>query len=136
MSVVFDTNVLLDVLLARPAFMKAGRQLMQKVETGALKGMLCATTVTTVDYLTTRELGRLPARQAIAQLLDIFDIAAVTQAVLRDAIHSPMTDFEDAVIAHAAQQAGAQAIITRNLKDFTRSPVPAYTPEQWLMMPG
>ena len=43
-------------------------------------------------------------------------------------------DFEDAVLAQAAHQAGAQAIITRNLKDFARSPVRAYTPRQWVAM--
>ncbi len=45
-----------------------------------------------------------------------------------------MADFEDAVLAEAAHQSGAQAIITRNLKDFTRSPVRAYTPRQRLAM--
>jgi hypothetical protein len=54
--------------------------------------------------------------------------------VLDAALASKSPDFEDAVLAEAAHQAGAQAIITRNLKDFAHSPVRAYTPTQWLAM--
>ena len=38
------------------------------------------------------------------------------------------------MLAEAAFHAGAQAIITRTLRDFTHSPVRAYTPAQWLAM--
>ena len=44
------------------------------------------------------------------------------------------SDFEDAVLAEAALLAGANAIITRNLRDFAHSPVRAHTPAQWIAM--
>ena len=52
----------------------------------------------------------------------------VTRAVLNAATRSDMPGFEDAVLAYSAHLAGAQAIITRNLRDFAKSPVRAYTP--------
>lgn len=132
--VLIDTNVVLDVLLERADFIGEAQQIFDRVETGACHALLCATTVTTIDYLARKQLGSLGAHTAVAALLDLYDIAAVTRATLTMALASDMPDFEDAVLAHAAHQAGAQAIITRNLKDFAKSPVRAYTPTQFLAL--
>ena len=43
-----------------------------------------------------------------------------------------MPDFEDALQAAAAVACKAQVIITRNVRDFKKSPVPAMTPEQFV----
>ena len=129
-----DTNVVLDVLLDREEFANESSLIFGMVEEGALTGLLCATTITTLAYLAGKTLGRKPAGQKIRQLLSLFEIAPVTRAVLDGAVASKVTDFEDAVLAQAALEAGAQAIVTRNLRDFAHSPVRAYTPKQWLAM--
>lgn len=49
---------------------------------------------------------------------------------MRRALTLGLTDLEDAMQASAAIRFGAQMIVTRNLKDFTRSPVKAITPAQ------
>lgn len=41
-----------------------------------------------------------------------------------------MTDFEDALQVAAAAACGAQAIVTRNLRDFRHSPIPAVGPKE------
>jgi predicted nucleic acid-binding protein len=132
--VLLDTNVVLDLLLERPGFVNEAQQIFDRVEAGTCHAMLCATTVTTIDYLARKQLGHLGARSALTALLDLYDIAAVTRATLTMALTSEMSDFEDAVLAHAAHQAGAQAIITRNLRDFAKSPVRTYTPTQFLAL--
>ena len=132
--ILIDTNVILDLLLERPAFLQEAQQISDRVERGDCHAMLCATTVTTIDYLARKQLGSPGARAALAALLDLYDIAAVTRATLLMALASDMPDFEDAVLAHAAHQAGAQAIVTRNLRDFAKSPVRAYTPAQFLAL--
>lgn len=43
-----------------------------------------------------------------------------------------MTDFEDALQAVAARANGAAFIISRNVKEFKRSHVPALTPSDYL----
>ena len=43
-----------------------------------------------------------------------------------------MTDFEDAVQASAATVAEIDCIVTRNKRDFRKSPVPAVLPEEFL----
>lgn len=134
MRVLFDTNVLMDVLLGRRPFVEESAQVMDQVVRGAVTGLICATTVTTIFYLTSREVGGDEAMQHIQKLMNLYEVAPVTRSVLDAAITSNSPDFEDAVLAEAAHQAGAQAIVTRNLKDFAKSPVRAYTPRQWLAM--
>ena len=41
----------------------------------------------------------------------------------------PMTDFEDEMQVAAARACGAQYIVTRNVKDYARSPIRAVTPQ-------
>jgi predicted nucleic acid-binding protein len=42
-------------------------------------------------------------------------------------------DFEDAVVAAAAESSGCDAIVTRNVRDFRATPVAAVTPEEYLL---
>ena len=60
-----------------------------------------------------------------------FDAPADT-AALRYALSLPLTDFEDAMQVAAGRACGARHIVTRHLKDFTRSPIPATTPRNAL----
>ncbi|PAT36666.1 hypothetical protein CK625_10435 [Vandammella animalimorsus] len=77
-------------------------------------------------------MGRERSRAMLQDLLALCGVAPVTRAVLDAALRSPMADFEDAVLAAAAQACGAQAIITRNVRDFALCGLPVHTPAQWL----
>ena len=129
-----DTNVVLDVLQARAGFVDDAQAVFEMVEANAISGLLCATTTTTLTYLAAKTLGIPQAARQISQLLVMFEVAPVNRAVLDAALKSKAPDFEDAVLAEAALHSGAEAIITRNLRDFPHSPVRAYTPVQWLAM--
>jgi hypothetical protein len=50
--------------------------------------------------------------------------------VLASALDADFGDFEDAVIHEAACHVGADAIVTRNKKDFKKSRVPVYSSEE------
>lgn len=137
MRALLDTNVVLDVLQARAGFVDDAVAVFDQVETQTITGLLCTTTVTTIAYLAGKTVGKAQAGRQIRQLLALFEIAPVTRAALDQALDNRSSDFEDAVLAEAALLAGADAIITRNLRDFAHSPVRAYTPAQWLAMrPG
>ena len=94
---------------------------MAAVETGAAEGFLCATTVTTIHYLTAKAVGRKAAEKHVAALLRIFQIAPVTDVVLSSALDSNARDFEDAVLFESARAVSADAIVTRNPSDFPKS---------------
>ena len=83
MKILFDTNVVLDVLLNREPYALDGITLFTAVENKIIQGYLCATTI---DYLSTKAIGRKPARLAISALLALFSIADVNRKTLVAAI--------------------------------------------------
>jgi predicted nucleic acid-binding protein len=117
-KVLIDTNVVLDVLLDRQPHAGASVAVWAAVETGSAKGLLAAHAVTTIHYLIRRELGLARARRTISTMLSVFGIAAVDGAVIEVALGLPLSDFEDAVTAAAAQFAGCEYIVTRDPKGF------------------
>jgi predicted nucleic acid-binding protein len=134
---VLDTNVVLDVLLAREPFVQESARVMAAVETGAAEGFLCATTVTTLHYLTAKAAGRRAAEAQIAALLRIFQVAPVSGSILSAALGSRSKDFEDAVLLESARAVSADAIVTRNPRDFHKSAgVSIHTPGDMLSILG
>jgi predicted nucleic acid-binding protein len=125
-----DTNVVLDVLLDRRPFADAATQVFALVEESKIEGLLCATTITTVDYLLGQTLAAEKARGALQRLLDLFEIAPVNRSVLEHALRSGITDFEDAVLEQAGFLAGVDAITTRNISDFRKSKVTVFDPTE------
>ena len=134
MNVLFDTNVVLDVMLDRAPFADTAAQLFSKVEVGEIAGFLGATTVTTIHYLAAKVVGASQARIEIGKLFRLFEIAPVNRAVLEDALTLNFSDFEDGVLHEAARHVGVHAIVTRNLKDFKRAVLPVYSPEEFAGM--
>lgn len=136
MRILFDTNIILDLLLDRTPFSQDAVALIEQVEMGILTGVLCATTITTIDYLICKAIGKEKARIELEKLMSMFDIAPVNRLVLETALHNGLNDFEDAVIYESAFHHGVQAIISRNLKDFKNIELPVYTAKQFLLING
>jgi predicted nucleic acid-binding protein len=127
-----DTNVILDVMLERNPHAESSTPILQAIERREVKGFVAAHAVTTIQYLIRRTVGLSSADKSVAGLLQIFEVAAVDDAVLRHAMRLAFSDFEDAVTAAAASRAECDCIVTRNAKDFRKSPVRCLTPEAML----
>lgn len=115
MRVLFDTNVVLDLLLDREPF-------------GADATELAAT----IHYLVTKARGGERARSHVRSLLQIFEVAPVTRPVLEAALELPCPDFEDAVLHEAAREVGAAAIVTRDPADFPPAGLAVFSPRELL----
>jgi len=126
LKILFDTNIVLDLLLDRPPFADAAAELFARVENGAITGYLCGTTVTTIHYLATKVVGSARAKTEVGKLLSLFEVALVNRSVLQSALKAGFTDYEDAVIHEAAYHVGAEAIVTRNVKDFKKARLTIY----------
>lgn len=132
MKVLFDTNIILDVLLDRKQFVELSATLVSLVETKNIEGYLCATTITTIDYLVTKAHNRKIAKESIKKLLSIFKIASVNREVLRLSVESNFTDFEDAVQFYSGQLVEVDSIVTRNVNDYKKASYPIYSPNELL----
>lgn len=134
MRVMFDTNVVLDLLLDREPFVTDAKVLISKVEQGEFTGLLCATTITTIHYLLLKSNGKEGSTKIIESLLKLFEIAPVTRVVLEDALQSNDKDYEDAVLYKSAYHVGANMIVTRDRKGFSKADMPILNPKEFLVL--
>lgn len=58
MKILLDTNVVLDLLLDCEPFSDSAVRIFTLIENSEVEAALCATTVTTIDYLLNRSLSR------------------------------------------------------------------------------
>lgn len=127
--VLFDTNVLLDVVLAREPWAVDAVVLLDSVAVGHVDGYVAAHAVTTIYYVVEKEVkerggdGRAAALTAIADLLSVLQVATLDAADFHRALALGLRDYEDAVQAAACLRVGAQFLVTRNPKDFRGAPV-------------
>jgi hypothetical protein len=118
LQVLFDLNIILDVLQEREGFYDFSARLLALAETGRIQGWLAAHSATTLYYLVAK--GRSPdqARVTLTSLLQFLKIAAVGHDTIERALNLPYKDFEDAVQMMAALQIRADYLLTRNVKDY------------------
>ena len=128
--VLFDVNVLLDVLLDRKPFAGDSAEAWAAVERGEADGVISAHAVTTLHYLNAKTVGVRMATETTEALLSVFEVALIDEHVLRSALALEWKDFEDAVTAAGARRAKCDAVITRNPRDFKGAPVKVLTPTE------
>ena len=133
MKVLFDTCIVVDILgkskFFKDAFVAYDIALFKKMDV-----CISASSTTDIVYLLHSRgfMSNAKARSVIGALLDEFEIIDNTATDVERAYKSEMKDYEDALIAYAAQRTGVNFIITRNAKDFAASPVPAISPEKFI----
>jgi predicted nucleic-acid-binding protein len=131
-KVLVDINVILDCLNHRNTFETAA-EIIDLCETKAAAGFVGAHEITTLSYfLNKSDKDTARVKTTILNILDIFSVIPIAGNVLREALLSPVTDYEDAVLEVSALAEKLDHIITRNLSDFADSRVPALTPEEFL----
>ena len=131
-TAMFDTNVVLDVLLERYPFYDEAAALWNKCDAGELDGHVAAVTLTTIFYVARKLKGAEKARDAVALVLRAFNVATVDRQTLAAALQMSGEDFEDNVQITCAQAASLEHIITRDPAGFAASPIPVVTPREML----
>ncbi len=130
MRVLLDTDVLLDVALAREPHAMQSAAVLRWAEAGG-EAVVAWHTLANCAYLL-KGGGRI----FLIRLLRMVEVAPTGTADARRALELPMTDLEDAFQAAAALAWRADVIVTRNVRDFRRSPVRALTPSVFLKQIG
>lgn len=127
LDLLIDTNVILDVLLARQPWAADAVRLFDAVERGTARGFIAAHAITTIYYVMDKERGRQAAVLAVSDLMQMFTVVAIGGPEIHRAVAMNLADFEDAVQVAAYLAADARYIVTRNKKDFKGAPAAAYT---------
>lgn len=131
-SLLIDTNVVLDVVLARAPWDKDATLLLDAIARGDATGFVSSHAVTTVYYLVNKAKSAVVARTAVSDLLDVVDVVALDGNDFRRALAMGLDDYEDAAQAAACLKVGASYLATRNAKDFKGAPVQVHSPTEIL----
>ncbi len=133
MNVIVDTCVIIDALQQRKPFAKDAQDLCLAVAKGKVSAFIPAKSVADIYYIMHRSLHNDELTRALLKKLFLsYGILNTTALVCRNAFTSPVSDFEDAILAETAYRNGVEYIVTRNTKDFTRSVIPTATPAEFL----
>jgi predicted nucleic acid-binding protein len=130
--ILVDTDVLLDVALDRAPFADGAVAVLDRVETGVDRGFVAWHTMANLYYLLRPQHGHGRSVTFLRELAGVVQVAPTTSSHLAAAMSLPMRDLEDAMQVGAALACSADAIVTRNVRDFRRSPVPAVRPDAYL----
>ena len=131
-SILVDTNVILDVLCAREPFADASEAVLNLCEDGVVCGRISALSIPNIVYIMRKELDAALVESVVDSLDIAVGIAELRPSDLKAAASMRWKDYEDAVQAATAKRLGADFIVTRNVKDFLYSPVPAIEPAEFL----
>lgn len=132
MKLLIDANILLDVLQKREPHYRDSALIWKLCETEQAEGCVSALSIANLVYIMRKELSPETIEEVLGKLSLIFSIVELTPADIAKAAEMKWTDFEDALQAATAERIHAEAIITRNIRDFRKSRVIAFTPAEYL----
>lgn len=127
MRVLFDTNILLDVLLQRAPWLNDSDAVWQAHEDGRITGYIAASTLTDIFYIARRTIDIQAASNAVQLCLDTFEICTVDRRTLIQAMALPGNDFEDNLQIACATITGLDAIVSRDKDGFRAATIPVLT---------
>lgn len=135
MRALIDTCIVIDALQNRENFNSDAKKIFLAVANKWFVGFLTAKSITDIYYLTHRYTHNdKDTRVIINTLIHLFELIDTTGMDCMRALSSDTTDYEDAVMIESANRAGLDCIVTRNVKDYKNSPVPVYTPSDFLKL--
>ena len=131
MKLIYDTNIVLDVMLKRDPYYTDSAVALNLSEQGDVEGIIAVTSLTDIFYITHKKThDKDKAYDAMEIIRDVLTVCDVTGDSAEEAIDERSRDFEDELIAKTALKAGCDYILTRNVKDYAKSPVKAITPKE------
>jgi len=125
MRLFIDTDVLLDVLLERKTHFEHSARVLDWAEAHPGQCAVSWHGLANIHYL-----SKDGAWEFIRELTEFCVIPGTGTHEMKRALDMGFDDLEDAMQASAALLFGAQMIVTRNLRDYTTSPLKAVTPAE------
>lgn len=132
MRVLLDTDVVLDVIVARLPFAHTSGQLLDLASKGTFEAYVSSITPLNIFYVARKAKSVGNLREALRQLLQTVRVCPIDHSVLTVALDLPFADYEDAVQHAAATVSKLDAIVARNLKDYSNATLPVFSPADFL----
>ncbi len=129
MRLLIDTDVLLDFALNREPHAEAAKRLLAWAAANPGRCAVAWHSLANLNYMMRGKTGLF-----IRDLLEFVEVPRTGREQMQAALDLGFADLEDAMQTAAAMLFGAQAIVTRNIRDYRHSPIKADTPESVLKL--
>lgn len=135
MRVLIDTCVIIDALQSRVPFVEAAQKIFLYSANKQFEGYITAKASTDIYYLTHRLThSDVETRTILSKLYTLFHLLDTTSLDCRKAISSEINDYEDAIMVETAIRSEMDCIVTRNVKDYSKSPITVYEPNEFISL--
>ena len=132
MRAYIDTNILVDLVLARQEFLSDAQRVFALGYAGEAVLMVSALSFVNTIYLGKKY--KFPSEEVLAKLrmvADFVDVVDLRGQNVIDMLDSGWKDYEDATQHRSAVEEQADCIVTRNKKDYKTSTIEVLTPAEF-----
>lgn len=132
MRAYIDTNILVDLVLARQEFLPDAQRVFALGYAGEAVLMVSALSFVNTIYLGKKY--KFPSDEVLAKLrmiADFVDVVDLRGQNVIDMLDSGWKDYEDATQHRSAVEEQADCIVTRNKKDYKASTIEVLTPAEF-----
>ncbi|MDR0671873.1 MAG: PIN domain-containing protein [Oscillospiraceae bacterium] len=133
MTILLDTNIILDALQERQPYDAAAKEILYRSQSGEIACLFTANAATDIFFLYSKARDLRSARAALSFLLAHYGVVSVTQEDCVSAMSIGIDDFEDALVTVCVAKTEVDYIVTRDEKFLqSRSLVPLVGPAELL----
>ena len=133
-KVFIDTDVILDVALARDPFFSASKIILAMAENNIIIGVISSNCIANIYYILRKAGGNSQARKFISTIVQYITVITIDHKNVLEALKSKFSDFEDALQHDSAIEHQCEYIITRNIEDYKNAEIPVLLPEEFIGM--
>ena len=130
-KIFIDSDILLDVLIAREPHAIKSAEVINLCELNKVKGYTSSNAILNIAYV----LGKSKlanVKKQIKLISELIEVLPTTNKDIEWALESEFKDFEDAVQNSVAARKGLSVLVTRNVKDYKVSKLSVHTPKSFL----
>lgn len=133
MLILIDTNVLLDVIARREPHVIFSEKVIDLCRQEIINGAIAGHSVLNAMYVLRKNFTLAERKEIFLSLCEFLYVESVDFGKIIQALKDDnFSDFEDCLQTQCALNLRADYIVTRNVKDFVASEIPAVTPEEFL----
>ena len=135
MKILVDTNILIDYVAKRDPFTENARSVLLLCMEKQVDGCIAAHSVMNAFYILRKELSDAERKNFLLDMCSFLAVIGIDKSKIVSALRNEsFSDVEDCLQAECAAAFSADYIVTRNIKDFVNSEIPAIMPDKFLEM--
>lgn len=131
-KVFLDSDVVLDFLTKRKPFEEESMRIFEYSARKELGIYISSLSINNIHYVVSKLESVKKSKDKIGILMNLVEILPVGQSTIEKSLLSDFKNFEDGLQNFCAEEGEMNIIITRNIRDYTKSNLSIQTPKEFL----